>query len=93
MITVLFFWLSYAFMIIIEASVSLREAVWVRWLPVSCLGIGIGLFCSVVVPTLPTFGNSLWTDGDATKFGFGAFSFNYWCNKAASELRFAVGIS
>lgn len=40
-----------------------------------------------------TFGNSLWTDGDATKFGFGAFSFNYWCNKAASELGFAVGIS
>lgn len=57
MITVLFFWLSYVFMIIIEASVSLREAVWVRWLPVSCLGIGIGLFCSVVVPTLPMIVN------------------------------------
>lgn len=36
-----------------ETNLSWRESEFVRWLPVTFLGIGTGMFCSIVVPTLP----------------------------------------
>ncbi len=57
MLTVFFFCLTYVIMMVTETSVSLREAEWMRWVPVTCMGIGIGMFCAIIVPTLPMIVN------------------------------------
>lgn len=45
--------LAYLTMMYTETNPAWREAELVRWLPVTFLGIGTGMFCSIVVPTLP----------------------------------------
>ena len=49
-----FFVLTYFSMLLLETSVSLRGQEWFRWLPVAFMGISVALFCTAIVPTLPT---------------------------------------
>lgn len=35
----------------------MRAEEWIRWVPVSFMGIGIGMFCTVIIPTLPMIVN------------------------------------
>ena len=53
MLTAVFFWLTYVSMMLTETSVELRSSELMTWVPVCFLGIGTGMFCSILVPTLP----------------------------------------
>lgn len=35
----------------------MRKEEWIRWVPVSTMGIGVALFCTVIIPTLPMIVN------------------------------------
>lgn len=57
-LTVVSFWLAYVVMMVAETSTSLRSSEVVRWIPVGFLGIGTGMFCAIIVPTLPMIVNA-----------------------------------
>lgn len=40
-------------MFYLEADSKLREEEWIRWVPVSLMGVAIGMFCVFIIPTLP----------------------------------------
>jgi MFS family permease len=48
-----FFFLTYLCMLFFETNSHLRGEEFIRWIPVTLMGVGIGMFCSVIVPTLP----------------------------------------
>lgn len=48
-----FFTFTYLFMMVTEATASMRNTEIVRWIPSFLLGICIAIFCSIIVPTVP----------------------------------------
>lgn len=56
-LTSFFFFLSYFSMFYTETNEELRKEEWIRWVPVTLMGFAIGLFCTVIIPTLPMIVN------------------------------------
>lgn len=56
-LTSFFFFATYFIMFYLETNELLREEEWIRWVPVSTMGLGIGLFCTAIIPTLPMIVN------------------------------------
>jgi MFS family permease len=56
-LTTFFFFVTYFIMFYVETNENLREEEWIRWVPVTTMGLGIGLFCTVIIPTLPMIVN------------------------------------
>jgi hypothetical protein len=44
-------------MFYVETDQALRAEEWIRWVPVTFMGMGIGMFCTVIIPTLPMIVN------------------------------------
>ncbi len=52
-VSCVFIFFTYTFMMLMETSGTLRSYSFVAWIPVVLLGVCVAIFCTVVVPTVP----------------------------------------